>query len=462
MMMNRRQFLINAHAAGLYFSTLTISNKVKAFTSNRGRSLIADPAGILDLPKELSYNVIRTTGMQMSDGFFAPGRPDGMACFTHPTSSEKSILMMNHENWLDTTTGSPFGEGDRLLAKLKPDLLYDMKSDGTPCTGGVTKLVYNMRTHQVENDHLVLTGTSGNCAGGITPWGSWLSCEEAVDRPGEGAEKYHGYIFEVPSDTSGVMRPAPLKAMGRFAHEAAAVDPDTGIVYMTEDNRYGLFYRFIPEKSGQLQLGGRLQALAIKGWPSANTSNWPKDWGGGGTDSIAVNQSYDVEWIDLKNVDDPEIILLEQGYESGAAQFCRGEGMIFGKQKQTEQNSIYFTCTQGGASRSGQIWRLTPGGHQQKTDQLTLIHESTSSDSLDLSDNITIAPWGDLILCEDGPGDQYLRGLTPQGEVYDIARNAHPERSEFCGACFSMDGKILFVNIQEPGITLAITGLSKS
>lgn len=463
MTLSRRRLFRSAYAAAIAYSALPMLGAARAYTVNAGHKLVPDPKGFLDLPEGFSYTLISETGGKMSDGLLRPGRPDGMACFAHPESADKCILTRNHENWPDTEDGSPFGENNELLPLIPEDRIYDLKPDGRPFFGGVTTAVYDLKNNRLEKDYLSLIGTAGNCAGGATPWGSWLSCEESdVAAPGE-AQKNHGFVFEVPASASGPVPPIPLKAMGRFTHEAAAVDLDTDIVYLTEDHMEGLFYRFLPNKKRDLAKGGKLQALAIRGEASADTRNWPRDWGSGGADSLPQGQSFAVDWVDLDDVEAPDGDLARRGFAAGAARFCRGEGMAYGK-RPGEEGSIFFNCTQGGAARAGQVWKYTPspkeGGRAEKTEpgMLTLIYESPSSDVLDLCDNLAFSPWGDLILCEDGLGDQYLRGLTPDGRVYDFARNAHEDRAEFCGACFSPDGSTLFVNVQSPGFTFAIKG----
>lgn len=464
MTLSRRTFLQYGKAAGLFYSASALGGLTASSAYAQSPGLVGDAAGILELPEGFSYSVVSTTGGAMADGFFRPGRPDGMACFADPANADRCILMRNHENWPSTSAGSPFGEDNSLLSRLGDGLLYDRKPDGSPFFGGVTKVVYDMRSGTLVEDHLVLTGTAGNCAGGPTPWGSWLSCEEAPVTPPGDAQKYHGFVFETPSSATGVIAPVPLTAMGRFAHEAVAIDPDTGIAYLTEDSGTGLFYRFLPNAPGELHLGGRLQALAIREWPSASTSNWPRDWGGPGLGHIEQGQSFAIDWIDLDDVESPEGDLAARGHAAGAAQFLRGEGMDYAQRPDGSGGDIFFNCTQGGVQRSGQVWRYTPSASEGQSGEtgapgaLTLIYESPGADTLDMADNLVVAPWGDLILCEDGRGDQYLRGLTPAGQIYDFARNAHPDQSEFCGACFSPDGQIMFVNIQEPGITLAIRG----
>ncbi|MEH6829003.1 alkaline phosphatase PhoX, partial [Parasphingorhabdus sp.] len=321
---------------------------------------------------------------------------------------------------------------------------------------------YDLKHKRMERDFLVLTGTAANCAGGPTPWGSWLSCEEEMLTAGEESGKYHGFVFENPSSAIGLIDAVPLKAMGRFTHEAASVDPKTGIVYMTEDSRTGLFYRFIPNIPGKLQEGGRLQALVLTNRKAAITSNWPKDWGGQGPETFVVGQDHVAQWIDLDDVEAPDGDLAARGHAAGAAQFMRGEGLDYAVRTDGTTGDFYFTCTEGGAERVGQIWRYTPDqgadSGPEAGGSLQLFFESNNADSLDMCDNLVVAPWNDIILCEDGRGDQYLRGLTPDGTIYDIARNAHKDQSEFCGACFSPDGTTMFVNVQEPGYTYAING----
>ena len=273
MSLTRRQFIRNAQVVGLFYASVAFTDYAQAHSANKRMPLLADPDQRLDLPEGFTYTLVSETGGMMADGFYRPGRPDGMACFAHPTSTDKCILMRNHENWLDTPMGSPFGKANELLERVSESQLYDRKGDGSPFFGGVTKVVYDLRNNRLESDHLVLTGTVANCAGGRTPWGSWLTCEEQMLKPEEGPGKYHGFVFETPSSATGLIDAVPLKAMGRFAHEAAAVDPATGIVYMTEDDRSALFYRFIPEVPGDLAKGGKLQALAISGWKSAVTNN---------------------------------------------------------------------------------------------------------------------------------------------------------------------------------------------
>jgi hypothetical protein len=465
MALSRRGFLYSASAAGLAYAALaSFTGSARAFSANSGLKLLPDPDGLLDLPQGFSYTLVSRAGETMSDGFVRPGRFDGMACFPVSGDPTKCILTRNHENWPDSFDQGPFGPDNALLDKLPADKLYDRRADGSPYFGGVTILVYDLKNRRLDRDFLALIGTAGNCAGGPTPWGSWLTCEETTVGPAQGAQKEHGFVFEVPASSQGLVDPLPLKAMGRFVHEAAAVDPSTDIVYLTEDNPEGLFYRFLPKRRKNLAAGGRLQALTIRGWKSADTRNWPRDWGSTGAGGVKVGQTFEVDWIDLEDVEAPAADLAVRGHAAGAARFCRGEGMAFGMRVRADSASAYFNCTQGGAMRSGQVWRYRPSpregrrGEAREPGVLELIYESPGADLLDLCDNLAVSPRGDLVLCEDGLGDQFLRFLTPDGRMVDVARNADPMKSEFCGACFSPDGRALFVNVQEPGYTFAVEG----
>nr|WP_277611204.1 alkaline phosphatase PhoX [Microbulbifer celer] len=321
---------------------------------------------------------------------------------------------------------------------------------------------------RIERSHLSLAGTARNCAGGATPWGSWLSCEETLAGPEQGFGRNHGYIFEVPAAARGLVEARPLKAMGRFVHEAAAVDSTTGIVYLTEDSDQAMFYRFIPETPGELHNGGRLQALVIRDWPAAQTRNWLEDSEDAAAHQVTTTQTFECDWIDLEEVENPEGDLGERGVAAGAARFCRCEGVAFA-QRENGRREIFFAATGGGPKKIGQVWRYLPspdeGTSEEKASpaRLQMVYETHDRAILESCDNLAVAPWGDLIICEDSYDSapdmrNYIRGMTPDGRLYTLAMNAHPDNGEFCGACFSADGSTLFVNIQRPGLTLAITG----
>ena len=419
--------------------------------------LRADPNRLLDLPGGFSYRVVSKAGDTMDDGFTVPPAHDGMAAF--PGSDGRIVLVCNHEMPPAFPEYSAFGTGFEALPERVKERVYDHGGGTSPGAGGTTTTVYDPATGRTERQHLSLAGTELNCAGGPTPWGSWLSCEECFESPGTGfsrgrlitRDEKHGYVFEVPAGETGLADPVPIKAMGRFEHEACAVHEASGIVYMTEDRHYSLFYRYIPDVPGRLREGGRLQALAIAGRPAQPLHNWTGD------PAIGIGESLATQWIDLDDVDPAENDLRLRGAAAGAATFARGEGLC------AAGDAFAFTCTIGGRQRLGQVFLYQPSpvegrdGEKRQPGRLTLIAEAAEDSLLRNADNLTMAPWGDLVVCEDTSGHCGLVGIRPDGTQYPLADNAW-SKSELAGVCFAPDGRTLFVNIQYPGTTLAITG----
>lgn len=427
--------------------------------------LTKDAAGVFDLPAGFSYAIIARCGEVMSDGLLVPGQPDAMATFPGSTP-DRVVIVCNHELGPGASKISAFGARLEHLAKVERGRLYDAGEGRTPPCGGTTTIVYNTRERRKEKQFLSLAGTINNCAGGAMPWGAWLSCEEDVSNAGSYGtdeanrkgvlEKAHGYVFEVAaSEAMEVGVPRPIKAMGRFRHEACALDPRSGVIYLTEDTGDGLLYRFLPAVKSNLHAGGKLQAMAIRDQPSLDTSNHKA------TPVVRTQEPLAVRWLDLEEIDAPKDDLRLRGFRAGAAKFARNEGMWFG------HNSVYFAATTGGVAKKGQLWKYVPSateGTASENDEpgkLELFIEPNDGSIIENADNVTVAPWGDLIVCEDqvGAGDDinYLLGITPAGEVYKLGRNAMGS-SEVAGATFSPDGETLFVNIQNSGVTLAITG----
>ena len=388
-----------------------------------------------------------TTG---SDGFPTPGRHDGMAAF--PGSADGLVrLVRNHEQGYSPTDAAQEPEdytGNAYDASLigDPNRAYDPRA-----AGGTTTLTFDTRTMRLVNSFISLNGTSVNCAGGKTPWGSWLTCEETVNGTQNGFPVNHGYVFEVPAESdTPVTKPVPYTAMGRFAHEAVAIDPATGVVYETEDNgSTSGFYRFLPTNPRDLSKGGTLQMLAIRGRRQFDTNTGVSD---------LVGRPLQVSWVTIEDPD-PTISaeattrdqVFQQGRAQGAASFARLEGCWY------DGGSIFFNATSGGDAGAGQVWEYRPRG--QFGGQLILLFESPSPTFLDSPDNITVSPRGGLVLCEDGDGDQYVRGLNHRGQIFDFAENnVDGDNNEFAGACFSPDGEVMFVNIQTPGVSFAIRG----
>ena len=251
---SRRQFLRTGLRAGSAAFSLGFLGCSRLLSNSSIDSLIEpyggyriDPAGILDLPPGFRYHTFSTTGETMDDGFLVPGGHDGMAAFPGPDG--KTILVRNHELEIDARTGA-FGQSNELVNRIDSKRIHDFGQESSPALGGTTTLIYNIRTKELERQFLSLAGTMRNCAGGPTPWNTWISCEECVQKAEDTFETDHGYNFEVPALASGPVTPIPLKAMGRFYHEAVAVDARTGIVYQTEDRGDGLVYRFLPHRAG--------------------------------------------------------------------------------------------------------------------------------------------------------------------------------------------------------------------
>ena len=419
-------------------STNGFRRPIQATRGSGGYGLLRDAGRELALPTGFTYSVLSFTGKPMSDGNATPGAFDGMAAFALPNGNVR--LIRNHEN-------RDVPEDARV--KGDPSRAYDAKAGG-----GTTSLEVRIApdgSASLVRDFVSLNGTIVNCAGGPTPWGSWLTCEETTEGRYHGWGQEHGYIYEVAASAEGPVTPMPLKAMGRFVHEAVAVDPATGIVYETEDRQMAGFYRFTPRQRGVLSAGGTLQMLALDGRANYDTA-----------DGQQMGQTQAVRWV---AIDDPDpsgtwgdtSAVFAQGFTRGAARFSRLEGCWWG------DGGVFFHATNGGDAKVGQVWFYRPTSDDAGA--LTLVFESPSADVLNYPDNITVSPRGGIVMCEDGGGEQFLRGLTRDGRIFDFARNLL-NRTEFAGACFSPDGRTLFLNImgstsdagKENGVTVAIRG----
>lgn len=378
---------------------------------SRYGALRPDPRGALDLLEGFSYRVLERAGDLMSDGQRVPPRPDGMACMRGSDGS--LVLMRNHE--------LPGGLMGRLFGERAVAAAYDPTA-----AGGVTRVVLDARTLERRSSNLVLAGTVLNCSGGPSPFG-WLSCEETTARD-------HGYVFLCDPDAESAREPVRVDAYGRFKHEAAAVDPARAVAYLTEDEVDSCLYRFVPHDPAR-PFEGRLSALAVRGRARASTGEW------------RTGERVEVEWVELE-ADAPAGELRHHAQSLGAATFRRGEGAC------AAGSEIYFAATIGGPAQAGQIFRLADEGDGGTLEVFTA---STDRASMDMPDNLTIAPNGTLFFAEDGQGQDYVRGVSERGEVFELARNAASD-GEITGVCFSPDGRAMFLNLQEDGLTLVVEG----
>ncbi|MBU3863870.1 PhoX family protein [Streptomyces sp. 4503] len=417
--------------------------------------LVEDPKGILALPKGFRYKIITRTGeTKLESGESTPSNHDGTATFEG--SRGATLLVNNHElagprsNWPHPV---PLIEG----------LVYDPAASGG-CT------VVEVSKH---GDHVTewvgIAGTATNCAGGRTPWGTWLTCEETEDKAGQnGMTKDHGYVFEVdPHDRKANRDPKPIKALGRYAHEAVVVDPKRGHLYLTEDasGPNGLLYRWVPPHGFE---HGRGKLGQLK--DDAGVLQAPKcyDSGGNFVDDLSratkTGTVYGVDWETVPDRDAKSVSVRKQFKDGEITRARKLEGMWWADGGAYIVSS--FARKESPVQHDGQVWFYDPKRRTLTLKVLLGVNPDPSKDgAFDGPDNITVSPYGGLVIAEDGEGIQHLFGATEDGRTYPIARNdlnigtaEEPEFSEFTGVVFSPDGSTLFANIQVPGIMLAITG----
>lgn len=398
--------------------------------------------GLIDLPPRFRYRVLQTLDDRLTNGAPVPADFDGMAAFPGRQRGT-TVLVRNHE-----LAGS-----DRNRKAVVP---ARNPFDAERGIGGTTALVIGADNTLLAS-YVTSSGTLQNCAGGATPWGTWITCEETRDQG-------HGYCFEVdPYDPESALSKTPITGMGFFSHEAIDIDPRTGIAYLTEDDfqnaipddatgegpesRVSFLYRYLPDnragRPGALQEGGKLQAMTLDFIPSFNA------------DLAHERDRFGVVWRDV-DAADPR----SGAVSVGAARFQRLEGCHFAG------GAFWFDDTAGGEKRNGQVFRLIPSGDPAGggRDYLELHQEGDSIEEMDSPDNLVVTPWGDLWYAEDGDGIQRVMGITPDGATYEFARNRllgvgdDGTSAEFCGPTFSPDGRTFFLNVQHPGHTFAITG----
>jgi uncharacterized protein len=437
---------------------------------------------LIQLPSGFSYKSYGWTGDLMSDGLVTPAAHDGMGV-VHTRRIGRStevILVRNHELGTSSNANNIIGASKSNVAK------YDAgTTSGSYQIGGNTNLVW--RDGGWAASYASFGGTSRNCAGGASTWGSWLTNEEIRSNSVSSTGKKHGYIFEIPADTSlNAANSNPIVDMGRMAHEASAIDPQTGYWYLTEDQgNANTLYRFLPNSLAgglnSLHAGGVLQGLKVSGVNNADMRN------------PTLCQEYTIEWVNVPNPDLDGATISSvvgnvaasgpyvQAYANGAAIFGACEGCW------VANGIVYFTDKQvtSNPNRAGRIWALHLASNTLKA--ILVSNDITVGNS---SDNLCVSPRGGVLFNEDGSGTglnaagqqisvpaQRLMALREDGTTYPFASHnynfsaaeltavgklgslsGNRRNTEWAGSCFSPDGRVLFVNLYTPGITLAITG----
>lgn len=307
------------------------------------------------------------------------------------------------------TSGQPVGpttfkwhgnpDGGAVFPMADGGWVYTSNCEGAP--GGASMVRFSA-DGDIVGASSILGGTLANCAGGATPWGTWLSCEEW-----SGGQVHECYLNGDPADA----RPA----MGKFKHEAAAVDPIDEVIYLTEDEPDGAFYRFRPEHWEDLS-EGVLEVMTEVGGVLA-WSTVPDPTASAGPTRKQV---------------------------TGTKRFAGGEGTVF------VNCAVHFT-TKG----DNRVWRYTPA-----TNVLTVLYDDDSSTDPVLTgvDNITALPSGDLFVAED-PGDLQIVRIRPNGSVEPLLQLTGVTGTEITGPAFTPDGARLYFSSQRnPGVTFEVIG----
>jgi uncharacterized protein len=343
----------------------------------------------LILPEGFSSRLVAKGGAPVvGTAYDFPIFPDGAA--TYPLDDGGWILAVNSET------------------PIAPDAPTPPIGGGILGGGGASGIRFRP-DGSVADAYRILSGTSTNCAGGKTPWGTWLSCEEVDD----------GHVWEC--DPAGERPAVERPALGTFKHEAACVDPGGRRVYLTEDTGDGGFYRFTPNSYPDLSSG--LLEIAF------------------------VDASGVVHW---NRVPDPSAATTPTRKQAGMTEFKRGEGIWF------DSGIVYVATTS-----DNKIHAYDP-----VTETIEVVYDQKAGDGpLNGVDNVTAAPSGDIYVCEDNGTNQIDIGIiTPEGEVarFLTATGPQHEQSELTGVCFDPSGKRMYFGSQRsfggPGALFEVTG----
>ncbi|MFT5441298.1 MAG: secreted PhoX family phosphatase [Myxococcota bacterium] len=386
-----------AAAGGLALSALATPNLAHAYLPGAdqfGPLQPADANGLM-LPPGFTSRVVAVSGVVVPNTSHTwHANPDGGATF--PVEGGGWIYVSNAE------------------------------SDGG--AGGVSAIRFASDASVVDA-YSILSGTARNCAGGPTPWGTWLSCEETDD----------GRVYDCDPYTAG-SEGTLAAGLGSFKHEAAAVNPTLKKVYLTEDQRDGLFYRFTPNAYPNLQ-SGALEALEILD---------PQSQG-----PIALGQKRHVVWRPIAEpnpveggIQQPTSLPLS----ARATRFQTPNATVFdgGEGCWLHDNDLYFS-TKG----NNRVWRL-----HCKTDEIEIVYDLATSSMPVLSnvDNVFAGPNGDVYVSED-PGNLQIVALTPSGNVKPFVRMVGQRGTEVTGPALNPDGTRLYFSSQRnPGTTYEVTG----
>jgi secreted PhoX family phosphatase len=374
--MDRRTFLrstalaVGVTALGPAFWGKAYAATAKPGSGPYGPLLAADANGVL-LPQGFTSRILATTGSLVP----------GTTYPWHPAPDGGAVFPQEDGGWVYTSNSE------------------------IPAGGGAGALRFGA-DGEVTDGYRILTGTNQNCAGGPTPWGTWLSCEE--NPLGQ------VYECEVAGASQGVVKPA----LGTFAHEAVAVDPGRKQLYLTEDAGDGRFYRFTPASYPDLT-EGLLEVLF-------------------------VNPDGAVTWKPALNPGQPQ----SRNRLEGSAVFSGGEGVWF------DSDHVYFTN-----KGDNRVWDLDVAAQR-----LSLLYDAkTLGEDAPLTgvDNIVVSRSGDIFVAEDG-GNLEMVIITPDGVVAPVLRLEGHDASEICGPAFSPDGSRLYFSSQRGtdgrGVTFEVAG----